>query len=88
MWAPPNGELSGWDVRPRLHEIEVPTLVVAGRHDGATAGAEDALHQGIRGSELSVFEDSSHYPFAEEPERFLSALEDFLTRAERAPTLR
>lgn len=88
MWAPPDGELSGWDVRPRLHEIEIPTLVIAGRHDGATAGAEDALHEGIPGSELAVFEDSSHYPFAEEPERFLHALEDFLTRTESAPTLR
>ena len=83
MWAPPEGELSGWDVRPLLHEIDVPTLIIAGSHDGATAGAEAILHEGIPDSELAVFEESSHYPFAEEPERFLHTLDDFLTRVER-----
>ena len=88
MWAPPDGELSDWDLRTRIHEISIPTLVVAGRHDGATSGAEDVLHEGIPGSELAVFEDSSHYPFAEEPERFVHTLDDFLTRAEGVSTLR
>lgn len=84
MWAPPNGELYKWDVRPLLGRMDVPTLVVAGRHDGATAGAEDVLREEIPNSELAVFEDSSHYPFAEEPERFHYTLDDFLTRVERA----
>jgi hypothetical protein len=52
----------------------VPTLVVAGRYDGMTSGQERGIQAGIPGSELAIFEDSSHYPFAEERERFLATL--------------
>lgn len=84
MWGPPDapGPLRAWDLRPRLAKISVPTLVVAGRYDGVAAGQEQDLHAGIPNSELVVFEEGSHYPFAEEPERFFETLEDFLTRAE------
>ena len=47
-----------------------------------TSGQEGELQAGIPGSELVVFEEGSHYPFAEEPGRFLAALDDFLTRVE------
>src|ERR671922_196657 len=30
------GALKGWDTRARLHEIDVPTLVVRGRYDMCT----------------------------------------------------
>ena len=85
MWGPPGepGPLATLDLRPRLGGIEAPTLVVAGRHDGMTSGQEGEIRAGIQGSELAVFEESSHYPFAEERERFLSTLDDCLTRAER-----
>ena len=86
MWGPPDsprpGPLSTWDLRPRLGRISVPTLVVAGRHDGMAAGQEREIQAGIPGSELVVLEESSHYPFAEEPERFLAALDGFLARVE------
>jgi proline-specific peptidase len=87
MWGPPGapepGPLATWDLRPRLGDIGVPTLVVAGRHDGMTSGQEQEIQAGIPGSELAIFEESSHYPFAEERERFLATLDDFLARAER-----
>lgn len=84
MWGPPNdpGPLRSWDLRPRLAEISIQTLVVAGRHDGAAAGQEREIRAGIPNSGLVVSEDSAHYPFAEEPGRFLAALEGFLDRAE------
>jgi pimeloyl-ACP methyl ester carboxylesterase len=46
------------------------------------SGQEGEIQAGITGSEFAVFEEGSHYPFAEEPGRFLSALDDFLTRVE------
>jgi pimeloyl-ACP methyl ester carboxylesterase len=55
---------------------------VAGRYDGMTSSQEGEIAAGIPGSELVVFEESSHYPFAEEPGRFLATLDDFLTRVE------
>jgi proline iminopeptidase len=83
MWEPDGGELARWDVRPRLREVMVPTLIIAGRHDGTTGGSERVLHEGIAGSELVFFDESSHYPFAEEPRLFTAVLEDFLARAEK-----
>ena len=47
-----------------------------------TAGQEREIQAGIPNSELALFEESSHYPFAEEPERFLATLDDFLARVE------
>ena len=84
MWGPPGapGPLATVDLRPRLGGIGVPTLVVAGRYDGMTSGQEGEIQAGIPGSELVVFEESSHHPFAEEPGRFLAELDDFLTRVE------
>ena len=86
MWGPPGapepGPLATLDLRPRLGKIRAPTLVVAGRYDGMTSGQEREIHVGIPGSELVVFEESSHYPFAEERGRFFAPLEDFLTRVE------
>ena len=84
MWGPPGapGPLATVDLRPRLGGIGVPTLVLAGRYDGMTSGQEGEIQAGIPGSEPVVFEESSHYPFAEEPGRFLAELDDFLTRVE------
>ena len=48
-----------------------------------TSGQEREIQAGIPGSELALFEDSSHYPFAGGRERFLATLDDFLSRAER-----
>ena len=65
-----------YDVRGRLGEIEAPTLIVTGKWDWITPpelGAEP-LHAGIRGSRLEIFEESGHFPFAEEPERFRAAV--------------
>ena len=47
------------------------------------SGQEREIQAGIPGSELAIFEESSHYPFAEERERFLATLDGFLTHAER-----
>ena len=86
MWglpsAPVRGPLATWDLRPRLGGINVPTLIAAGRYDGMAAGQARDFHAGIPDSEIVLFEESSHYPFAEEPGRFLARLDDFLTRVE------
>jgi proline-specific peptidase len=81
MWTT---QLNGWDIRPRLGGIDVPTLIVAGRFDGQVPPSEAAfLHQGIRGSQLAIFEHSSHHPHAEEAAHFEGELQAFLTRVER-----
>jgi proline iminopeptidase len=71
------------DVASRLGEIDVPTLVLVGRHDFFCPPSQAArLQRGIRGAEMVVFEQSGHYPFAEEPEGFRHAVRKWLARHE------
>ena len=79
-----SGRLRDWDVRPRLREIGMPTLVTSGRYDECTPRLAEEAQRGIPGAERVLFEESSHSAFVEEPERFRSVLTDFLERAEAA----
>lgn len=76
------GTLKNWDIRHRLGEITVPTLVTSGRHDEATPLIAGTVHEGIPGSEWVIFEESSHMAHAEEQERYMQVLDAFLTRIE------
>ena len=78
------GTLRDWDIVDRLGEIRVPTLVISGRYDEATPAIAETVHRGIPGSRWVLFEHSSHMPHAEEPERFIQVLDDFLTGVEAA----
>ena len=77
-----NGKLHDWDVRDRLSEITVPTLVTSGRYDECTPALAEDAERGIPGAERVLFEESSHMAYVEEPERFRAVLTDFLERAE------
>jgi proline-specific peptidase len=76
------GPLKDWDVRGRLREIDVPTLVLRGRHDMSTAAVSQTLVDGIRGAQVVVFEESSHTPVLEETERYLEVVSAFMRRVE------
>jgi proline iminopeptidase len=74
--------LPRYDVRGQLSNIDVPTLILTGRHDFITPVEEAAmpLHRGIDGSELVIFEESGHYPFIEEHARYLDVVRTWLDR--------
>jgi L-proline amide hydrolase len=76
------GALKGWDSRARLHEIDVPTLVVRGRHDMSTDAVSAELVSGIRGAREVVLDHSSHTPVLEETDRYLETVRRFLAEAE------
>ena len=76
------GALKGWDMRDRLNDIDVPTLVVRGRHDMCTEPIAAELVAGIRGAREVVFEHSSHTPVLEETDRYLEVVREFLSGAE------
>jgi proline-specific peptidase len=76
------GALRGWDVRDRLREIEVPTLVIRGRHDMSTDPISATLVNGIKGAREVVLENSSHTPVLEETDKYLEAMGDFMRAAE------
>jgi L-proline amide hydrolase len=74
------GSCKDWQVKDRLHEIGVPTLIVSGRHDEATPALQQVLLDGIPGSEWVVFEESSHMPHVEERGRYMQVVGDWLAR--------
>jgi proline-specific peptidase len=78
------GTLKEWDIIPRLGEIQAPTLVTSGRFDEATPLIASTVHEGIPGSRWVLFEESSHMPHAEEPERYMQVLDEFLTEVEQS----
>ncbi|MGO9836625.1 MAG: alpha/beta fold hydrolase [Polyangiaceae bacterium] len=71
--------LPKFNVLNRLSEIRVPTLILAGRHDWVLTVAEGAnrVHEGIKDSELVIFERTGHFPFIEEQGSFLAAVRGF-----------
>jgi proline iminopeptidase len=88
MWGPneftATGTLKDWDRSDRLGEIDVATLITAGRYDELTPALAEEMRRGIAGSELVVFEESSHSAHVEEPELFAQVLRDFFRRTEAA----
>ena len=76
-WTP-TGALRGWDVRDRLGEIHVPTLVIRGRYDMCTDAVAATLVEGISGAREVVLEESSHTPVLEETDRYLDAVGAFM----------
>jgi proline iminopeptidase len=71
----------GIALEDRLGEIGHPVLVLAGRHDRTcTVEAAEAMAAGIPNAELVVFEESAHMMFAEEPDRYVAVVRDFLDR--------
>lgn len=71
--------LEGFDLRPRLSEIEVPTLVIAGDSDlSVTPERARETADALPHSKLLVIKNSGHYPFIEQPEAFNSGVLQFL----------
>lgn len=76
------GALAGWDVRPRLGELKLPTLILRGGHDLSTEAISKTLTTGIPHAREVVFKESSHTPVLEETERYLRVVRDFLCTVE------
>ena len=73
--------LPTFNVLSRLGEITVPTLVMAGRHDWITPPpqAAERLHAGLPNSKLVIFEESGHFPFIEEHDKFVTTVSDWVS---------
>ncbi|MGZ5341682.1 MAG: alpha/beta fold hydrolase [Solirubrobacterales bacterium] len=72
--------LVGYDIRDRLEEIEVPTLIVWGRNDRVVPSPAAPFYQRLIGdnAELVVFDECGHLPMVERPVRFNRLIEEFL----------
>jgi len=72
------GTLKTWSVIDRLPAVDVPTLIVSGRHDEATPATVQPYKDGIKASRWEIFEHSSHMPHVEEQEKCMQVVGDFL----------
>ncbi|HET7173191.1 MAG TPA: proline iminopeptidase-family hydrolase [Nocardioidaceae bacterium] len=72
------GSLRDWTIIDRLDRIDVPTLLVNGRHDEATEAVVRPYYEGIRDVRWEVFGESSHMPHVEEEDKFLDVVNAFL----------
>lgn len=77
-----------YDVRDRLAEITVPTLIVHGREDARVPlERAEELHHGISGSRLVVLDDCGHWPHVEKRAEFVAAVKGFLGLEDRLQKL-
>jgi proline iminopeptidase len=82
----PGGFLRGFDLRPELARITAPTLILAGRHDWICPPEFSEEIAGlIPGSDLRIFEESSHSIRADEPEAMRDAIAGFLVHKRPRP---
>jgi proline iminopeptidase len=73
--------LAGWSAVDRLGAIVAPTLVIAGRHDPFTSWPQaHRIADRVPDAEVVVFEDSSHFPWLDEPELFFATILMWLQR--------
>lgn len=75
----PGGVLRSFDLRAEVASIAVPTLILAGRHDWiCPPDFSEELHRIIPGSQLRIFENSSHTIRADEPDALNEAIRAFV----------
>jgi pimeloyl-ACP methyl ester carboxylesterase len=72
------------DARDRLYLAEhMPTLIVWGERDAMLPVSHgQAAHEAMPGSVLEVFEGAGHLPQLDDPERFVSVVEEFVAGTE------
>jgi proline iminopeptidase len=74
-----HGKLDPWDRSADLPKISVPTLVIVGRRDFITnvAMAEEMVNH-VPNARMEIFEESGHYGFVEEPDKFYRVVKAFV----------
>jgi proline iminopeptidase len=77
--------LQGWTVMERLSEIQVPTLVMAGRYDFLFPPEHQAiLADRLANAELVLIECAGHNPQMERPAEVIEAIRRFMVTANPA----
>jgi proline iminopeptidase len=78
------GNLASWNVKQKLKQIRVPTLVTVGARDIVTPACTRTIHRGIRGSRLVIFRKSGHDALSKERDLYIETIRDFLDSVSRA----
>jgi 2-succinyl-6-hydroxy-2,4-cyclohexadiene-1-carboxylate synthase len=68
------------DLLPRLHEIDVPTLFLAGALDQRYAALAPVMAAEVPGAEHRIIPDAGHTTHLEQPDAFGQVVTAFLGR--------
>ncbi len=74
-------------VLDRLHEIDVPTLFLAGALDKRYVELAREMSARVAGSEARIIPDAGHAVHFEQPDAHAAAVSEFLSKSLRANTL-
>lgn len=77
------GTLKNFDLTKKLHKITISILLTCGRYDEATPESSEYFKSLFPNAELKVFEESAHYPFWNEKEKYIKIVNNFLQSIER-----
>lgn len=72
------GTLRNWDIRPDLHKVQAPTLVISAEHDEATPTTWQPFVDLIPDVRSHVFADASHCTHLEQPAAYIDRLGEFI----------
>ena len=75
-----DGNLKSVEYVDRLHTIKVPTLVLVGDHDECDPSLSREMHEKIAGSKLVILPNSGHMNFVDQPDMWMKAVGNFLSR--------
>lgn len=74
-----SGSMMDTDFRKDLKNLKMPTLITAGRYDGVSTPEFNYQYKTyMPQAKFVMFENSSHNPYLEEPEKFYNLFEEFL----------
>jgi proline iminopeptidase len=72
-------ELAKLDFRPRMKDLKMPVLVIMGRHDRITPPKPmPAVRSSLPAARVVVLEQSAHFPFIEETDKTMAAIDGFM----------
>ena len=77
--------LPAFDTSVDIGSVEVPTLVLCGRHDWITPVEQGSqrLASAMPNARMVVFEESGHFPFIEEHDAFVATVRSWLSGLNR-----
>jgi proline iminopeptidase len=75
-----DGNLTGFNFVPQLHQLSLPTLIIAGDHDLVSTTTLEETHVAIPGSELVILKHSGHMMYVDQNDAFMDAVTRFLDK--------
>jgi len=69
-------QLEGYDLLPKLRNLQIPTLVIAADHDFIPAEVADHIAHAIPNAKLVTIRECGHFAYLERPGEVRAALDD------------